>query len=274
MELDSSPKPPAGHEKYLVPVLMSAFRVLEEISGSESLSLTEVIAKTGVPKSTAFRILTTLHHLGYLGRDEARKYHSTPRLGDLVTEASLAEGLRQICIPHMVRLRDEFGETVNLGRLHQGLVHYLEVVPSEYALRLHEMRGATVNLHASGLGKAILAFSPAELAENLLRDHELQPLTENTVTDPDQLLAQLDEIRRLGYARDHGETTTFATCIAAPILDARNRAVAAISISGPTSRFNPPSQSDVVEALLKTTAAISEGLQRPGDGAAATDGIG
>lgn len=252
------------NEKYLIPVVLSTFRVLEEISRSESLTLSEVIARTGVSKSTAFRILTTLSRLGYLGRDEGRRYYVTPRLAELVSEASLAEGLKHICLPFMIRLRDEFGETVNLGRLHQGLIRYIEVVPSEYALRLHETPGATVNLHASGLGKAILAFSPPDLAENLLRDHELQRYTQNTITDPDQLLAQLEEIRRSGYARDQGETMELATCVAAPILDSGGRVLAAVSISGPTSRFNPPNRSDVVERLLEAAGAISNRLKNAG----------
>ena len=191
----------------------------------------------------------------------------------------MAEGLKQVCLPYMVRLRDEFGETVNLGRLHQGLICYIEVVPSEYALRLHETPGATVNLHASGLGKAILAFSPPELAKNLLKDHELQRYTPNTITDPEQLLAQFDEIRRAGYARDQGETMGLATCVATPILDTKGRAIAAISVSGPTSRFNPTSRSPVVESLLEAAksdfvAATRSTLGGVDQGSARTEYIG
>ena len=249
--------------RYLVPVVRSTFSVLEEIARAGRVSLSEVIERTGVPKSSAFRILTTLKHLGYVVRDDRRRYYASPRLGSLASEDALAEGLKQLSLPHMIRLRDTYGETVNLGRLHLGQVRYVEVVPSEYALRLHETPGATVSLHATGLGKAILAFLPPTLAESLLRDHELEAFTRNTVTDPNQLLVQLEGIRTAGYARERGETTSLATCTAAPILDSAGRAFAAMSISGPTSRFDPPDGGPVIEDLLMATAEISRRLREP-----------
>jgi IclR family transcriptional regulator, acetate operon repressor len=82
------------------------------------------------------------------------------------------------------------------------------------------------------------------------------------ITDPDQLIADLRRVRERGYALDKGETSLLATCIAAPVLDAQqHHAIAAISISGPTSRFNPRRDSPVVEGLLKATAEISEQLR-------------
>ncbi len=253
----------AANPKYLIPVVRSTFSVLEEISRAERLTLNEVIQRTGVPKSTAFRILTTLSHLGYLVRDDRRRYYASPRLSSLMGEDALAEGLKQISLPHMIRLRDTYGETVNLGRLHQGLVRYVEVVPSEYALRLHETPGATVSLHASALGKAILAFSPPNLAENLLRDHELEAFTRETITDLRQLLGGFEDVRCRGYARDRAETSSLATCVAAPILDSTDRAIAAMSVSGPTSRFDPPDKAPVIEDLLLATAEISKRLREP-----------
>ena len=253
----------AADQKYLVPVVRSTFSVLEEISRAGRLSLNEVIERTGVPKSTAFRILTTLCHLGYLVRDDRKRYYASPRLGSLMSETALAEGLKQLSLPHMVSLRNKYGETVNLGRLHQGHVRYVEVVPSEYALRLQERPGATVSLHASALGKAILAFSPPEFSEHLLRGHELEAITRETITDLNALLAGFEEIRNSGYARDRGEASSQATCVASPILDSADRAVAAMSVSGPTTRFDPPDRAPVIEDLLLATAEISKRLREP-----------
>ena len=263
MKADRRAAEGATDQKYLVPVVRSTFSVLEEISQAGRLSLNDVIERTGIPKSTAFRILTTLCHLGYLVRDDRKRYYASPRLGSLMSETALAEGLKQLSLPHMVRLRNKYGETVNLGRLHQGRVRYVEVVPSEFALRLHETPGATVSPHASGLGKAILAFSPPELAENLLQGQELEAFTRETITDLNVLLAGFEETRNSGYARDRGETASLATCVAAPILDSADRAVAAMSVSGPTSRFNPPDQAPVIEDLMLATAAISKRLREP-----------
>ena len=253
----------ATDQKYLIPVVGSTFRVLEEVSRSGRTSLAEVVQRAGVTKSTAFRILSTLCHLGYLVRDDRKRYCASPRLWSLVSGTTLEEGLKQLSLPYMVHLRDKYGETVNLGRLHQGRIRYVEVVPSESAVRLHETPGATVSLHSSALGKAILAFSPPELAECLLRGHELEAFTPETITNLNELLGQFEQIRRLGYARERGETSSLAACVASPILDSDEHAVAAMSVSGPITRFDPPDQATVIEDLRLATTMISNRLEGP-----------
>lgn len=263
----ASSRKPDQTERYMVPVVRSAFKILEALSRSGSLGLNEVTQRTKVSKSTVFRILTTLTRLGYVVRDDARNYSVSPSLADLVSEVAAVDLLRRAALPHMLRLRDSYGETINLGQLELDKVKYIEVVPSEYALRLHEKPGATVHVHASALGKAILAFSEPGCAESLLRGRQLPSLTRDTVTDPDALLADLRRIHDRGFAFDRGEISPLATCVAAPILDASGHAVAAISISGPSSRFNPKGQSPVVESLMRAAAGIGSRLQaraRPG----------
>lgn len=254
---------PAG-SRYLVPVLLSAFRVLNELSRSGGLSLNELTRRTGLPKSTVFRILSTLHHLGCLWRDEQRIYRLTNRLAGLASEAPMNETLRLLARPHMLELRDQFGETVNLGQLQLDRVVYLEVVPSEFALRLHERPGASASFHASALGKAILAFSPDQVVRGLLHGRALPALTSNTITAPGAFLRELRRVRARGYALDREETMLLAACVGAPILDAHGQAVAALSISGPSSRFQPRREPRVITALRAAAAAISERLgERP-----------
>lgn len=244
-------------DKYMVPVVKSTFRILEELSKAGSLGLNAVTQRTGVSKSTVFRILSTLTNLGYVVRDADRNYFVSPTVGDLVSEVAGAEALRRAALPHMLRLRDQYGETVNLGQLQLEKVTYIEVVPSEYALRLHERPGASVDLHASALGKAILAFMPEESAESLVRGRDLQMFTRNTITEAAEFMAELRRVRERGYAFDRGEISPLATCVAAPIMDAHGRPIAAMSVSGPTSRFNPRANSAVVESLLLAVADVS-----------------
>ncbi len=161
---------------------------------------------------------------------------------------------------------------MNLGQLQLDKVVYVEVVPSEFALRLHESAGATVCAHASALGKAILAFSPPEMVEGLLRGRELQMFTHNTITDPDKLIADLRRVHEHGYALDRGEISLLATCVAAPIVDGRGIALAAISVSGPSSRFSPRSNSPVIESLLIAAAETSKHFRLRTPQPAETDG--
>lgn len=246
--------------KYSVPVVRSTFMILEELSRSELLGLQEVTQNTGIPKSTVFRILSTLVELGYVTREPNRNYRINPRLGRLVSDGAASEALRRLARPLMLELRDTYGETVNLGVQQFDKVTYLEVVPSEFALRLQESRGASVPLHASALGKAILAFSPQREVEALVRGQKLERVTEHTIDDAEAFLAELKRVRSAGVAFDRGEGSMLAICIGAPILDANGSAIAAMSISGPASRFNPKKDSPVIASLVKVTADLSRAL--------------
>jgi DNA-binding IclR family transcriptional regulator len=234
--------------------------ILEELSRSELLGLQEVTQNTGIPKSTVFRILSTLVELGYVTREANRNYRINPRLGRLVGDGAASEALRRLARPLMLELRDTFGETVNLGVQQFDKVTYLEVVPSEFALRLQESRGASVPLHASALGKAILAFSPQREVEALVRGQKLERVTEHTIADADAFLAELKRVRNAGIAFDRGEGSMLAICIGAPILDTNGSAIAAMSISGPASRFNPKKDSPAIASLMKVTTELSRAL--------------
>lgn len=250
----------------MVPVVESTFRILEELARTGPIGLNEVTQRTALAKSTVFRVLSTLNELGYVVRSETRTYSIGYAMADLAGDNLQTEAIRRASLPHMLELRNRFGETVNLGQLQLDKVVYVEVVPSEYALRLHERHGATVPLHASALGKAILAFSDEAFAADILSG-DLLALTPNTITDAEQVLRELKRIRDRGYALDKGEISSLATCVAAPILNEQRRAIAAISISGPASRFNPVKNSDVVDNLMKVADQISRQIQNRRAGA-------
>jgi IclR family acetate operon transcriptional repressor len=247
--------------RYLVPVVNSTLRILEELAREGSLSLNQVTTKTGIAKSTVFRILTTLVFNGYVLRN-AREYYVSPKLGSLANATATIEGLKAAALPYMLKLRDEFGETVNLGQLSLDTVVYLEVVPSEYALRFSERAGASAPAHATALGKAILAFSPAELVDSLVTKRDLVRFTPSTITNAEELRKELKRVRERGYALDKGEVTTLASCVAAPVVDAHGLAFAALSISGPTSRFNPKKDPRVIEELVSAARAVSRYVVR------------
>lgn len=248
--------------KYSVPVVRSTFHILEELARAQPLGLKEITQNTKIAKSTVFRILNTLVQIGYVIRDANRGYRISPMLGRLVDQESFNEDLRRLALPVMLELRNEFGETVNLGVQQFDQVTYIEVVPSEFALRLQESRGSSIPVHASALGKAILAFSPKDSVERFVRRHQLEIVTSNTITRPDDFMAEIKRVRAAGFAFDRGEGSLLAICIGAPILDAEGNAVAAISISGPASRFNPKRNSPAITSLLKATAELSCAVAR------------
>ena len=253
---------PERDGKYSVPVVRSTFRILQELGRAELLGLSEITQRTGISKSTVFRILSTLQELGYVLRDASRNYRISPTLAQLAGQEAAGEALRRLALPHMLLLRDKYGETVNLGVRYFDKVTYLEVVPSEFALRLEEVRGASVPVHASSLGKAILAFSPRSAVEHLVRGRPLERITPSTICDADELLAELKRVKNAGIAFDRGEGSVLAICVGAPILDGQGNAIAALSISGPAQRFRPKKDSPVIASLLNATTEISRGLAR------------
>jgi DNA-binding IclR family transcriptional regulator len=249
--------------KYSVPVVRSTFRILETLSQVESLGLKEMTQTTGIPKSTVFRILSTLFEMGYVVRDADRNYRISLTLGRLVSDEANSEALRNLARPYMLELRDKYGETVNLGVCYFDKITYLEVVPSEFALRLQEARGVSVPAHATALGKAILAYTPQNLVEDIVRGRKLENITPNTICDPDEFFAELKRVRSHGYALDRGETSLLATCIGAPIFNTDGTAIAAMSISGPASRFSPRKDSPVIASLLQATNELSRHFGQP-----------
>jgi DNA-binding IclR family transcriptional regulator len=251
----------ASSHRYLVPVVLSTFCILQELSRSGPLTLAELVTRVKIAKSTVFRILNTLHHLGYVWRDEHhRTYAVSPRLGELAHSVDWSTVLLPIALPYMTRLRSEFGETVNLARLDFDRIVYLEVVESEHPLRLCERKGGWEYAHASALGKAILAFSPESAAANLLVSVQLPKLTERTITEPAEFRKELARVRQRGYALDREEARAMACCIAAPILGGDGQALAAVSISGPSSRFNPLKDRTVSARLIEIARELSAKL--------------
>ncbi|MGH9668292.1 MAG: IclR family transcriptional regulator [Bryobacteraceae bacterium] len=248
---------PSAPTRYVIPVVRNTFQIISELAQNGALTLNDAARRTGIPKSTAFRILATLLHLGIAVRDSEQKTYRLGRmLGELARDGGTMETLRRIALPHMLKLRTAFGETVNLGELQHDTVVYVEVVPSEYALKLSERPGTTVGAFSTALGRSVLAFSPSGVVESLMRGRELKALTPFTITDPSKLARELEKVRSQGYAIEYEESALQATCIGVPILNREGRAVAALSISGPTHRFRPAQDDSIAAALLEAAREI------------------
>jgi IclR family acetate operon transcriptional repressor len=157
-------------------------------------------------------------------------------------------------------LRDDFGETVNLGVLDGGSIRYVDVRESRERFRLAERIGGSDRLHSTALGKAHLAFLPPDRVRSLLKECGMPKQTEHTLTTVSALKADLQKIRSLGYALDRQESMLGAFCVAAPILDANQAPVAALSISGPATRFNETKLPAVSRSLTAAATAIQEKL--------------
>lgn len=223
------------------------------------LSLQELSVETGLNKNTVFRVLYTLVEHGYISK-ENHFYRLGQKITDLGKARLRGQDLVTVASPYLTALRDEFEETVNLGVLNGGSICYVDVRESNKRFRLAERIGGTDPLHSTALGKAQLAFLPQDEVRGLMKQWGMKKYTEHTITSISALQAELKRIRNSGYAIDNQESMLGAFCVAAPILNTAKAPVGAISIAGPTLRFDPSQLPRASSALRKAAGEIQRKL--------------
>src|SRR5712692_5934316 len=224
--------------RYTVDAAAKALELLSVFSFREPrLSLADLATRTGIPRATAFRLLSTLEQSGFLA-----KVHGAYQLGIkcFVLGNIVAGGLdlRETAHPHLVALRDTTRETTQIAILDHWQVVYLERMLSPLPVGFMRSRaGAILPAYCTGLGKALLAFRPETEVTAWAMTQTLKPLTRNTITSLEQLLDELRTIRARGYGIDQEEREIGVRCIAAPVRNHEGDVVAAISVAGPSERM-------------------------------------
>jgi DNA-binding IclR family transcriptional regulator len=247
-----------------VGVIAKVFQILEAIQGSPSgLTLKPICEATGVHKSTAHRFLKHLERDGYLLRTQAGAYLIGPRLSQMGARSNHRVTLQAVARPILWELWKSTGETVNLAVVDQGTVLYVDVLESPHEFRLASRIGVRRPLHATGLGKALASFMPEEQRERAFTNVVFQPLTPKTIMNMSQLREELERVRHQGYALDNEETTLGARCVSAPIFDADQFAVAAVSVSGPVTRVTPEQVPNLAAAVVEAARAVSAAMGFP-----------
>jgi IclR family transcriptional regulator, acetate operon repressor len=242
--------------------------LLEQLAAAPGeVPLTRLAAGSGLPPSTVHRLMGTLVGRGYARRLPSRGYVLGPRLIHLGERSASTLGV--LARPHLVGLVDEIGETANLALLDGDRVVYAAQVPSRHSMRMFTEVGRRVRLHCTGVGKVLLARRPAAEARALLARAGLPARTDRTVTDLDELMAQLPGIAEQGYAVDDGEQEAGVRCVAVPV--PAGAVEAALSVSGPAGRL----PLDALPRLVPVLRAAAAGLAAELSGAAgAEDGAG
>jgi DNA-binding IclR family transcriptional regulator len=237
-------------ERYNIRVLDRAVQVLHcFVEQGSRLSIDEIAQATGLPKSTAYRILVTLQRHGLLARHAEDETFTLGAAAVLIGATAIRElDLPQRIRPHLEQLMEATGETAHLAILTQNHVIVVDKIDSPHPIRLVSSVGFRSPLHCTGVGKVLLAHLPAETVERLLHAYEWRRYTPNTITDPQHFAAELAKIRSQGYAVDWEEFNVGLRCVAAPLYDYTGAVVAAVSVSGPSSRID----ADHVDGLAQT----------------------
>ncbi len=241
-----------------VQVIARAAEILRALKGqAEGLSLSQIANKVGLAKSTVYRIVRALEAERFV---TSASPHGRIRLGlGLAPLAAWVNTeMRQQIRPYMELLSKEVNETVDLAVLDDNLVFFIDQVVVPHRLQAISAVGATFPLHCTANGKALLAELPLEQIERIVPEH-LQIFTSHTITTREQLLEDLNLVRRESIAYDREEHTEGICALGTTIRDAMGD-LAAITIPVPSVRFYGNEQ-NFVSALLNMRQRIKEGVE-------------
>ncbi|MCR9257744.1 MAG: IclR family transcriptional regulator [Alphaproteobacteria bacterium] len=246
-------------EPTTVQALDRGLQLLSLLSKEQRATLTELALRVGMPPSSAHRLLMTLQHHGFAEFDENTQEWMIGIEAFRTGSAYLKRtGLMEASHDIMRNLMETTGETANLAIADSGDVVFISQVESHNPIRAFFRSGTRSHMHASGIGKALLAEMSQQEVEQLLQKKGLPEFTDKTLTKPDRLFDDLAQTRARGWSFDDEERYTGMRCVAAPVFNAYGEAVAGISVSGPTSRLSDQRVAEISAAVRQAAATLTE----------------
>jgi IclR family KDG regulon transcriptional repressor len=245
-----------------VRVLHKTLDVLEIVKSRDSgYTLADLTRAVELPKATVYRIVSTLEKRGYLDRGQDGGYRLARKLFDLQRQDSMETILSRAAQPHMEALVEAYKETVNLGILNAGEVVVINTVESPLGVRMSSKIGNRRHLHSTALGKCFLAGLPNKDLLRLLRVKGMPRLTANTLVTKTDLMAEIERVRKQGYAIDNEENELDGRCIGAPVHGSDGRVLGAVSISSPLFRMDMSRTRSLAPELKSVCAQIAEAVR-------------
>lgn len=238
-----------------------AMVVLERLSEIDGVTLSELASDLGQAPASVYRVLVTLEGRGIVEFDQPTQTwqigaHAFLIGARFLRRTSLVERAR----PVLRHLMETTGETANLGIARDAEVLFVSQVETHASIRAFFPPGTLSPMHSSGIGKALLAHMDDDRLTRLLKGRDLEQFTPDTLSDIDALRADLIQTRQRGYAFDAEERNIGMRCIAAPIFNHYNEAVAGISVSGPTSRIADDAVPTIADAVKSAAVTLSHAL--------------
>lgn len=212
-----------------------AIRLVELLStANKPMNVSQIAKELDLPRPTVYRLLKTLGDHNWIS-SEATAYRISYRLLEIFSRAGGSFALSKAVEPVLQELVQRIGETAHFAVLDGDAVTYLAKVESPHPIRMFSYIGWRGPLHATGAGKALIAWSPedtpARVAAKTLERH-----TSHTITEGQALLSEIASIRKRGYALDEEELIEGLTCVAIPLI-VDGVLLGAFSVAGPTTRM-------------------------------------
>jgi IclR family acetate operon transcriptional repressor len=241
--------------------VLNTLRVLEEVALRQPVGVGELARVLDMPKSSVQRALVTLSTAGWIRSTsgEVTRWVMTTKALTVGGHASGDLGLRDAAVPIMEDLRGRTEETIHLTVPDDDKVVLIERLETSKPVRISMALGHALPLHASANGKAVLANSRPEIIRRLLAN-ELPRYTDTTITDPDQLLAELTTIRERGFAVNHGEWRSDVGSVAAAVMGGPEKPIASLSVNIPMSRLGKEAEAAYGISVSEAASSLSARL--------------
>ncbi len=242
------------------------FQIIEFLANARDwVSLRTMARELHISAASAYRTLNSLKEIGYVRQDsQDAKYQLTLKIAGISAQVLDNVQLRQIAHPFLQELTSQTNETTHLAVLEDIEIVYIDKVDNSQAIRMRSRVGQRGYLHCTAVGKSMLAFIPEPQRETVFSRLKLQPLTENTITDPELFREHLSKIRHQGYAVDDEENEVGIRCIGSPIFDHAGRITGALSISGWTITMTRERIPQLASQIIQSCQKISQELGFPG----------
>ncbi|HEU4895616.1 MAG TPA: IclR family transcriptional regulator [Acidimicrobiia bacterium] len=239
-----------------------AIRIVEALAQSPA-GLSETARRVGLPKSTVARLLATLEQMEAVERDDEGRVY---RLGPIVQRLSSAAGgpaqLTAFARPYLDELTNATGEAAGIAIPDGFKVHYVDQTEAEHPVQVRDWSGELIPMHVVPSGLVIMAYWPEEQTDRYL-SRDLERMTPNTVTDPDQIRQRLAALRIRGYEWVFEEFVEGINSVAAPVLERNGLITAALHVHGPAYRFpGDESKERIGEGVAEAAHKLSEALTR------------
>lgn len=241
--------------------LNKVFAIIELLKKNGELRLQDIADNLGLHKSTAHRLVSELCALNYLDkRSETKRYRLGLKFLDISSTIIGNLDIREQARQSIEELNALAQETIHLAMLLGNQVIYIDKKESPHSIRMYSQIGRGAPLYCTALGKVILAFQAPEIQKKLLDSITFSKCTDNTITSREELMRELDAIRKKDYATDNEEHEKNIGCIAAPIRDYTKRVVAAISITAILYRLGMKDLMKYKDILIEKCHEVSKKL--------------
>lgn len=248
-------------EQNTIKALDRALGILSELAQTDSLSLSELSDRSGEAAATVYRALATFekHEIVHLD-PKTQLWRIGPGAFRIGSRFLRQNNLLEHSQPIMRQLMQATNETANLGMENRDQVLFVSQVETHETIRAFFAPGTLSAMHSSGIGKALLAEYPEERVIGILNRRGLERFTDQTITDPEQMLDELAVTHARGYAFDNEERTDGMRCVAAAVFDPFGNPIAGLSVSGPSFRLPINATRDLGELVKQAAADLTAAI--------------